>query len=220
MQRLLGIVASAALALAACASPSSWPERADVSIESVPGRLAALGTPAALPGPRDLMLCIVDARGEAQCHHQAGVLAARVNARGAATCAGADVQLRSPCAGANGCRFPAVPVPGGVFGLLVVELRPLAFGMPRHAVVESAVVSGGTAHDTELEVARTGVSLTALARCLAPTSIAETDTAQRLRVDRGACQDTFCELRRTRLKLATRPGGSVAGLPAAQPTSR
>jgi hypothetical protein len=219
MRRILGIIAILGLATAACASPSSWPQHADVSVEAPPDRFVPLGAPPARPGPRNLMLCIVDDRGEAQCHHRAGVLAARIDAAGAATCAGAEVQLRSPCAGADGCRFPAVPVPGGVFGLLVVELRSLAFGVPRHVVVESAVVSAGPAQGTSGDVARTSRSLTALARCLAPTSIAETDTAPRPQVDRGACQDAFCELRRTRLKLASPPGGTVAGLPAAQRTS-
>jgi hypothetical protein len=147
------------------------------------------------------MICLVDARGDAQCHHQGGVLHARVDAAaGTAVCAGADVQLRSPCAGSSGCLFPAVPVPAGAFGLLVVELRPLVFGFPRHVVVDAAALSddGGETSPT-----RMSASLDSLARCLAPGSATDAAATHLLRVERSTCENGFCVLRRTRLKLAS-----------------
>jgi hypothetical protein len=216
MPKRWGVVGIAMLATAACTGVASWPERKDISIAGASGQIAALGASRVAPSPRNLMLCIVDEHGEAQCHHQAGVLTARVDAtREAATCPGADVQLRSPCEGAAGCLFPAVPIPGTAFGLLVVELRPLVFGAPRHVVVDRAIVSAGGGSGRAVDTRRLSATLGALGRCLAPTAGAETEATRLAPLDRSACEGDFCGLRRTRLKLAPCAEPTVVGLPSA-----
>jgi hypothetical protein len=216
MPKRWGVVLIAVLATAACTGAATWPERKDISIAGASGQVAALGPSRVAPSPRNLMLCIVDEHGEAQCHHQAGVLTARADAtRGAATCPGADAQLRSPCEGAAGCLFPAVPVPGAAFGLLVVELRPLVFGAPRHVVVDRAIVSAGRGSGRAVDTRRLTESLGTLGRCLAPTAGAETEATRLAPLDRSACEGDFCGLRRTRLKLTPCGEPTIVGLPGA-----
>jgi hypothetical protein len=214
MPKASAIIGIALLATAACTGATSWPDRRDISIVGMSGQVAAFGGSQVAPNPRNLMLCIVDEHGEAQCHHQAGVLTARADAaRETATCPGSDVQLRSPCEGTTGCLFAAVPVPGAAFGLLVVELRPLVFGAPRHVVVDRAIVSAGRGGGRAIDTRRLTASLTALGRCLAPAAAAETEAARLAPLDRGACEGEFCGLRRTRLKVAPCSEPRLVGLP-------
>jgi hypothetical protein len=210
-----GIMGIVVLAAAACTGAASWPERSDISIVGVSGQVAAVEASGVALSPRNLMLCIVDEHGQAQCHHRAGVLTAQADAARAATCPGADVQLRSPCEDAAGCLFPGVPVPGAAFGLLVVELRPLVFGAPRHVVVDRAIVSAGRGSGRAIDTVRLTASLTALGRCLAPAAGAEPETIRLAPLDRSACAGEFCGLRRTRLKLAPRSEPTPVGRPGA-----
>jgi hypothetical protein len=208
--RNLLAIATAFLFISGCAGPATWREYRDIAVEAPAGGLAAAGQPRAPLGHRNLMLCIVDEGGQAQCHHQAGVLHARAGKAGAASCAGADVQLRSPCAGSRDCLFPAVPLPPGGFGLLVVELRGQAFGVPRHVVVDSAVVTGRGPAVSVTDVAALSARLTALAECVAPASTAAPAVLPAARLQRAECEDGVCTLRRIRLRLTarSRPPGS------------
>lgn len=186
----------AALTATACTAPPAWSERRDIAVEAASGGLAAIGSPPAPRAPRDLMICVVDLRGEARCHHRGGALRSRARA-GTATCAGAELPLRSRCEGAGGCVFRGVPVPSGAFGLLVVELRPPVLGVPRHVVVDAAAVAGSP-RTRDADVAPLRGAVGALARCLAAGGAPDTAL---LRVDRHTCEDGFCGLRRTRFKL-------------------
>jgi hypothetical protein len=209
MRSRAGVAAVVLLTAVACAGPTGWPERKDISVEGTAGQVASLSGSPVSPSPRNLMLCVVDERGEARCHHQAGVMASRVHAEaGRATCAGADVQLRAPCGGAAACRFSAVPLPAGAFGVLVVELRPMVLGVPRHVVVDRAIVSAGRASGHAFNVGYLTAALGALSSCLAPSAAAAIEVAP-LQLDRTACQEGVCALRRTRLRIATRAGSSV-----------
>jgi hypothetical protein len=187
-------------------TPPVWSERLDVTVEVPTQSFAASTTldaasPASNPsGP--LMLCVIDSDGAARCHHRHGVISARVQlASEVATCPGADAVLRSVCRDVNACRFPEVPVPSSPFGLMIVELRAPRFGIPRHAIVDAAVVSGVSPGAAVPEAPRIGQALRGLARCLSP---GRSDDAPRLlSVARTSCEDGFCRLGHSRVKFSS-----------------
>ena len=214
MRDAAGAVVAVAFALSACTMPPAWSERVDVTVEVYPPSFAAsvtsdVASPASSPSGV-LMICVVDSDGGGQCYHRRGVISARAKlASGVATCPGADDVLRSICPDARTCRFPEVPVPSSPFGLMIVELRAPRFGIPRHAIVDAALVSGPSLRSTVPEAARIGQAVRALARCLSPE--ASDDAPLLSSVERTSCADGFCQLGQSRVKFSSRqPDGVTA----------
>ncbi len=214
MQYPTGALVAAAFAMGACTAAPAWPERVDIAVEVHAGGFAASSTSAVSSSARspsdDLMICVIDADGAARCHHRGGVMSARARlAAGSATCPGADAVLRSPCR-TVGCSFPGVPVPSSPFGLMIVELRAPRFGVPRHAVLDAAVVSGVSSRSAASDAPQIAWAMRALARCLAPGP--DDDAPRPMHVERDACEDGFCQLDRSRVKLSpSRREGVTAG---------
>jgi hypothetical protein len=203
MGRSVGLIVAAALALGACATPPGWSERVTVAVDRGGRELAAFSV-SGLPSPLirnidDLMLCVVDMDGAARCHHRDGIVSAAVAPTAAsATCPGADAVLRSPCRAGEGCRFSSVAVPSSTFAMMLVELRVPRFGVPRHVVSDAAVVSQASGF-VDAEGRRLEQSIRAVARCLAPGA---GDGPRLTVVDRGACENDFCKLNKSRVKLS------------------
>jgi len=212
MRDAAGAVVAVAFALSACTMPPAWSERVDVTVEVYAPSFAASATSDVASPPSSpsgvLMICVIDSDGGARCYHRGGAISARAKlASGVATCPGADAVLRSVCPDAKACRFPEVPVPSSPFGLMIVELRAPRFGIPRHAIVDAAVVSGLSLRSTVPEAARIGQAVHALARCLSPEA---SDHAPRLlSVGRTSCADGFCQLGQSRVKLSSRQRDGV-----------
>ena len=204
MRDAAGALVAVAFTLSACTMPPASPERVDVTVEvNAPSFASATSDVTSPSSPSGvLMICVIDSDGGAQCYHRRGVISARAKlASGVATCPGADDVLRSICPDDKACRFPEVPVPSSPFGLMIVELRAPRFGIPRHAIVDAAVVSGLSLRSTVLEAARIGQTVRALARCLSPE--AGDDAPHLFSVERTACADGFCQLGQSRVKLSS-----------------
>jgi hypothetical protein len=210
---LLALASALAPGLAAVPSAlagAPWSDGARIAI-------VANGAPA--PGPSvgwfervlgraaegDVMVCVLDPTGQAQCHHRDGVTLWAVDAAGRGTCPGADRRLRARCEGDTACVFENVPVPSGPFALLLLSVEPPVFGVPRHRPVGAAVFApadgaGSGAEDVAL---RSGLS--GLAQCLgAPGGLAE-PARPIATFARGACETGPCRLGRATIGL-TRGG--------------
>lgn len=206
MRDAAGAVVAAALTLSACMTPPVWSERLDVTVEVHARSFAASTTPdVASPANSPsgaLMICVIDSDGAARCYHRRGVISARMKlASEVATCPGADAILRSVCHDAKACRFQEVPVPSPPFGLMIVELRSPRFGIPRHAIVDAAVVSGASPTAAMPEAPRIGQAIHALMRCLSPGP--SDDTPRLFGVTRTSCEDGFCQLGQSRVKFSS-----------------
>jgi hypothetical protein len=205
------------LDVATPAAAASWTELIDVRIASP--------EPA---DPADVMICILDAVGEARCHHRGGVSSARVHASGRATCASASRARPSPCPAGAGCLFPKVSVPSDAFGLLVIRLAPPLFGVPRSRVMDTVLVSGSSGatpsgraspfswaspagspgREPSAEGAAIAAALPPLARCLAPAGAGSGHPETVRSMARAACEARACELRQSLLTLTPlRPMG-------------
>jgi hypothetical protein len=199
MRRIAGLLALTTIGLAASAAAPTWPGRLDITV--------ALPAPSTA-GATDLMVCVVDPDGHGRCHHRDGVVPAKVASPRAATCAGAEAPLRPACAGPGPCVLTGVPVPTGPFGLLVLSIRPPAFGVPRHAIADAAILTRGAGTGTAPEHGRITGALAAIARCLAPSD------AHRLRADPPvvairACAARACDLGHVSLRFAARARASL-----------
>jgi len=200
----------------ACAAAPTWPDRLDITLgppatsEAGPAPLAR-GPRPATGGTVDLMVCVVDADGRGRCHHRDGVLTTTSGPRGSATCAGAGAPLRPACAGpGRPCVLAGVQVPAGPFGLLVLSVRPPAFGMPRHAVADAAILAREPGHPPAPARDRIAGALAAVARCLAPADTARPG-AELPVVALGACTARACDLGRVSLRFPSRGSVSMAG---------
>jgi hypothetical protein len=179
------ILLAAAVGLAACAAQPRWSDRLDITVTG-----------------RGLMICIVDAKGAAQCYHRDGVLTSTVGAQGVATCPGIDQRLESACDGSDTCIVRNVGVPTDAFGMLFVELKPPIFGVPRHVVTEAAIVARrADALDATLRSSLENAAR-AHARCLAPKDSALLRRDAVPVVTRAECEAQACALRRVSLRLA------------------
>jgi hypothetical protein len=201
-----------------CATPPRWSGPVDITVEldlaMVPAGargLAASTRPLGLTppvsagasdGPR-VMLCVVDAAGRAQCHHRDGVLSSRSDAAGRATCPGADRRLRSPCADASACVFRRVPVPAEGFGLVIVDLEPPLFGVPRHRVLDVAVLSAAPLSAGDRS--RIAQSIRGLADCLGPATAGAWSGGEPVALPRAPCEGQFCRLAQSRVRLDREP---------------
>jgi hypothetical protein len=145
-----------------------------------------------------VVLCVLDAAGEARCHGKDGVLTGAVDGRRPSVCGMADRPLNSPCASGEECVFHRVAPRGEVLGLIVLEPRPPLFGVPRHRLVDATVLSP-SAQPAPLttEMARAVVRT---ARCLAPSGDAPETQAARVLLRHG-CADGPCRLRNSSMQL-------------------
>jgi hypothetical protein len=203
MGRSVGAIVATALALTACAAPPGWSERVTVAVDRGGREFAAVSVSDLSSPPMrnmdDLMLCVIGMDGAARCHHRDGIVSVSVGPTAAsATCPGADAVLRSPCRAGQGCRFASVEVPSSTFAMMIVELRAPRFGVPRHVVSDAAVVSGASGF-VDAGGRRLEQSMRAVARCLAPGA---GDGPRLVVVDRSACENDFCELDKSRVKLS------------------
>ena len=110
MRRTPVLILALATAVTACAASPLWPDRLDITL----GAPVATSPPPADPAGSDargLMVCVVDAEGQARCHHRDGVVSSKVSAAGTATCPGAEAPLRSVCRGTGACLLPGIDVP-------------------------------------------------------------------------------------------------------------
>jgi hypothetical protein len=94
---------------------------------------------------------------------------------------------------------------------MIVELRAPRFGVPRHVVLDAAVVSGVSSRSAAApDAPRIAWAMHALARCLAPGP--DDDAPRLMHVARDACEDGFCQLDQSRVRLSpSRREGEAAG---------
>jgi hypothetical protein len=177
------------------ATSTPWEEIWDITVST------------AAPGS-SVMLCIVDTAGQAQCHHQDGILRCHPGITDGAVCPGAAKRLLASCPDASPCVFGAVSVPPDAFGLLLLALRPPLFGVPRHTVVEGAILSAFSRGVSPVEHTRLQEALHALGRGLAP-AIPEANNPVP-GTGRTACVDHPCQFARSTIQLTPRASKTVA----------
>jgi hypothetical protein len=189
---LLGLLL---LNIPASATSSPWSETLDIVVSTAP-----LGIP--------VMLCIVDTAGQAQCHHQDGILSCRPGIPDGAVCPGGAKRLLSACQYASHCVFGAVPVPQDAFGLLLLELRPPLFEVPRHTMVEGVILSAPSRAVSPAEHARLQGVIHALGHGLAPTTPQSQEPFPG--TVRTTCVDRPCQFARSTIQLTPRASKTAA----------
>jgi hypothetical protein len=189
---LLGLLL---LNIPASATSAPWSETLDIAVSTAP-----TGLP--------VMLCIVDTTGQARCHHQDGILTCRPGAPDGAVCPGGTKRLLSACQYAAQCVFGAVSVPQEAFGLLLLELRPPLFDVPRHTVVEGVILSAPSLDASPAEHARLQGVIHALGHGLAPTRPQSQEPFPG--TVRTTCVDHPCQFARSTIQLTPRPSKAVA----------
>jgi hypothetical protein len=221
--RLLALASALAwgVALAPSAAPAAEPWRDRVQVTVASDRTAGLPPPGWLDralgrgaADGDLMVCVLDPGGLAQCHHRDGVAAWDA---GRGICPGADRRLRARCEGAVACAFDGVPVPSGPFALLILSVEPPAFGVPRHQALDATVFApvGSTGSDADGRALRSAVA--GLAQCLGAGGPLVEPSRPIATLPRTACETAPCRLGRSTVALT---GGGHAGRAAADPAAR
>ena len=153
-------------------------------------------------GDVPLVLCVVDG-AHARCVARDEELAGRIDGGAPALCGLADRRLDSACPAGRECVF-AKAAPEGVFGLVLLEPRSPAFGVPRNRVIDTAVITRGDAG----AAARAAAGVRELARCFAPSDAPESSDVI---LNGGACERTPCRLRHSRVRIATSPVRAANG---------
>jgi hypothetical protein len=148
------------------------------------------------------VLCIVEPTGRTHCHGEDRVLAGPV-AEAASLCAVADRRLEPPCANDGRCRFRHALPPEGSFGLVLLDSRPPAFGVPRNRRLDVAVVANDDAGGTQ-EALQLGRTVRALTRCLAPSAAGRPDATAAPIVTRASCESGPCRLEHSTLQFTAR----------------
>jgi hypothetical protein len=147
-----------------------------------------------------MVLCVVDALGQARCFGKDAVLAGSVNGKSPAVCGMAARPLASPCPPGRECAFRRVTVPADAFGLVLLEPQPPLFGVPRHRLIDAAVLTRD-ASAASLEVA---ASVRSLARCFAPSGSAPEPALLAPALSRRGCEDRPCRLHHASVRVAAR----------------
>jgi hypothetical protein len=150
----------------------------------------------------DIMLCVVDATGEMQCHHQEGVIEGHANISGGTVCRGGEAQLKAYCEDSTVCFLHQVPVPKDIFGLLLLEMDPPLRGRAQHQVIDGVIVLHTVTDQAMVAYAQITAALHSLAQCLAPTSSLRQNTQAFPVFMRTTCEDHLCTLRQSALWLA------------------
>ena len=189
---LLGLLL---LSIPASATSPPWSETLDIAVSTAPPRLP-------------VMLCVVDTAGQAQCHHRDGILTCRPGVADGAVCPSGAKRLLSSCQDASPCVFGAVPVPPDAFGLLLLELHPPLFGVPRHTVVEGVILAASFRGVSPAEQARLQNVLHALGRGLTPAMPQAREPLPG--TVRTTCVDRPCQFARSTIQLTPRASKTVA----------
>jgi hypothetical protein len=177
------------------ATSAPWSETVDITVSTAPTGSA-------------VMLCIVDIAGQAQCHHQDGILACRAGIADGAVCPGAAQRLLAVCPDAFQCIFHTVSVPQDAFGLLLLDMHAPLFGVPRHTVVEGVILSASSRVVSPGEHRRLQEALHALGRGLTP--VTPQAQAPFLGRERTTCVDHPCQFPRLTIQLTPRASKTVA----------
>ncbi len=148
--------------------------------------------------PSAVVLCVLDATGQARCHGKDGVLSGTVDGGWASVCGIADRRLRSPCADGGGCVFRGAAPRGEVLGLIVLDARPPLFGMPRHRLVDATVLS--TAPPPTPLTTEMARAVERVARCFAPSGETPEGPPAQVRF-RHECANGPCRLQHSSLQL-------------------
>jgi len=156
-------------------------------------------------GDVPLVVCVVDG-AHARCVARDEELAGRIDGGAPAVCGLADRRLDSACPAGRECVFSKA-APAGAFGLVLLEPRSPAFGVPRNRVIDTAVVTRGDAS----AAARIAAGVQELARCFAPSDAPESADVI---LNGGACERAPCRLRHSRVRIATGPVRAANGPPA------
>jgi len=148
----------------------------------------------AVDGDAPVVLCVVDAAGQARCFGRNATVAGAIDAgAGPAICGLADRPLASPCAAGGECRFPQVAASADAFGLVLLEPRPPLFGVPRNRLIDAAVL----APDAAAVPPRLAAGVQSLARCFAPAA-----EALEVPLSRPACVNGACRLAHSSVTVA------------------
>ena len=176
---------AAALALSLLAGVhASRPSAADADIQVV------------VDGDTAVVLCVVDAAGQARCFSRDEVVVGALHGGGAAVCGMTDRRLASPCPGGRECAFPRVAVAADAFGLVLLEPRAPLFGVPRHRLVDAAVL----APDPAAVSPQIAVGVRTLARCFAP--LGPPAEVPGITLSRQACEAGPCRLHHSSVRIA------------------
>jgi hypothetical protein len=148
-------------------------------------------------GDTSVVLCVIDAAGQARCFGRGSTVAGALDGRdGPAICGVADRPLVSPCPGVPECTFPRAAMTPDAFGLVVLEPRPPLFGVPRHRLVDVVVM----APDPAAVPPQLAAGVRTLARCFAPLGPAAEAPATTL--SRQACENGPCRLHHSSVRIA------------------
>jgi hypothetical protein len=154
-----------------------------------------------------VVLCVVDG-AHARCVGRSEEVAGRIDGGAPAVCGLADRRLDSACPPGRECVFARV-APAGAFGVVLLEPRSPAFGVPRNRVIDAAVLTRGDAS----AAARIAAGVQEIARCFAPSDAPD---ASDVVLHGGACERTPCRLRHSRVRIAADPA-RAAHAPSAPP---
>jgi hypothetical protein len=153
-------------------------------------------------GEVPVVLCVVDG-AHARCVSRDEELAGRIDGGAPALCGLADRRLDSACPVGRECVFSKA-APAGAFGVVLLEPRSPAFGVPRNRVIDTAVLTRGDAG----AAARIAAGVQELARCFAPSDVPESGDVI---LNGSACERTPCRFRHSRVRIATGPVRATNG---------
>lgn len=139
-----------------------------------------------------VVLCVVDTTSQARCFAKDRVLSGSLDGTVPAVCGLADRPIESPCPSGGECSFPFSVPATEAFGVVVLEPRPPLFGVPRHRLIDAAVIAPGAGADTSDLTQR----VQHLARCFAPSA-----TPIESEVSRHACENGACRLPHSSLRV-------------------
>src|SRR5262245_28304311 len=144
-----------------------------------------------------VVLCVVDEDKRGRCLGKDTVLAGTLDGTVPALCGMAARPLASPCPAGRDCAFRRA-APSGPIGLIVLEPRPPSFGVPRHRLVDAAVL----APDAAPGAAEIAASVRALTRCFAPAETKGSTVG--VARPRQACEERACRLERSSIRVVQR----------------
>lgn len=136
-------------------------------------------------GDVPVVLCVVDTAAQARCFAKDRVLSGTLHGTLPTVCGLADRPIESPCSSGQ-CSFPSSVPASEAFGVVLLEPRPPLFGVPRHRLIDAAVIAPGHAATDTADLTQ---RVQHFARCFAPSaSPVETEVSQR------ACENGACRL--------------------------
>ena len=140
-----------------------------------------------------VVLCVVDTGAQARCFARDRVLSGTLDGTIPAICGRADRPIESPCPGGGECSFPYSLTAADAFGIVLLEPRPPLFGVPRHRLIDAAVIAPGHGAADAADLTQ---RVQSLARCFAPSA-----TPVETEVSRHACENGACRLPHSSLRV-------------------